>query len=160
MCAGPPCVMPLSTMNSFILVGRERNSVGPHEVVGDDAALSRVRVDAVHGDRHLELRFVALVVAEDAVARSVNQIAPSAATATSFGAFKRFPLKRSMRTVMMPLVSVRVNAPGTVLASDEASLAIARIAVRVIDGARKMLTCSSSSIQRMIRLFGMSLHKR
>src|SRR5690606_40735515 len=46
----------------------EAEAVGAVEVLGRDGGLARVGIEPVHAGRQLELRFLSLVVPEDAVA--------------------------------------------------------------------------------------------
>ena len=91
---------------------------------------------------------------------SVNQIAPSGATTTSFGEFSRLPSKPSMITVMDPSYSVRVTrrAPCSQVTRRPCRSRVLPLAKS--DGLRNTLTAPVSSSHFRMRLLGMSLHSR
>ena len=107
---------------------REREPVGTVEVVGHDGDSAPCRVDAVDvAAADLALGPVALVVAVDAVAGSVNQIEPSARSTTSLGLLSRLPSTRSASTVTEPSCSSAGDPTVAVLAADAAGPAGRRV---------------------------------
>ena len=91
---------------------------------------------------------------------SVNQTESSDFTTTSFGELSGFPSKRSATVVIVPSYSVRETRR---VACSQVTSRPWRSRVfpfAKLDGLRNRLTMPVSSSQRMMRLFGISLHKR
>src|SRR4051794_20520366 len=114
------------------LVGRERDPVRLVEAVGDHRRPPGARVEPVDVGRQLEFGLVALVVAEDAVARVgepdravgghhhvVRRVQPLALEAVDEDGDRAVGLGAG-------------HPPRVVLAGDEPALAVARVAVRVV----------------------------
>ena len=90
----------------------------------------------------------------------MNQIESSDLTTTSFGELSGLPSKRSSTTVMVPSYSVRVTRRLSCSQVTRRPWRSRVLPLEKFDGLRNTLTAPVSSSQRMIRLFGMSLHRR
>src|SRR5450432_1057782 len=91
---------------------------------------------------------------------SVNQIASSDLTTTSFGELSGLSSKLSHSTVLPPSYSVRVTRRASCSQVTRRPWRSRVFPLALFDGLRKTLTAPVSSSHFITRLFGMSLHKR
>src|SRR5687767_7078194 len=91
---------------------------------------------------------------------SVNQIEPSDLQTTSLGELSGLPSKLSAIVVMLPSYSVRVTRRASCSHVTSRPCRSRVLPLELFDGLRNSLTAPVSSSHFMIRLFGMSLHKR
>src|SRR5216683_6494556 len=91
---------------------------------------------------------------------SVNQIEPSDLHTISFGELSGLPSKRSAITVIEPSYSVRVTRRVSCSQVSRRPWRSRVLPFALFEGLRNTLTAPVSSSQRMMRLFGMSLHNR
>jgi hypothetical protein len=88
----------------------------------------------------------------------VNQIEPSDLHTMSFGEFSRLPSYVSATTVIVPSYSVRVTRRPPCSHESSRPWRSRVWPLAKFDGLRNSLVAPLVSSQRMIRLFGMSLH--
>src|SRR5258706_10895888 len=91
---------------------------------------------------------------------SVNQIEPSDLQTTSLGALSGLPSNLSAITVIEPSYSVRVTRRVSCSQVTSRPWRSRVLPLALFEGLRYTVTAPVSSSQRMMRLFGMSLHSR
>src|SRR5438045_2239222 len=91
---------------------------------------------------------------------SLNQIEPSDLQTMSFGALSGLPSNLSAITVIEPSYSVRVTRRVSCSQVRSRPCRSRVLPLALLEGLRNTLTAPVSSSQRIMRLFGMSLHSR
>src|SRR5271163_2738808 len=89
-------------------------------------------------------------------AGSVNQIESSDFTTRSFGELKRLPFHLSARTVIEPLISVRVTRRVRCSQVTSRPWLSTLLPLELLERSRNTETWSEGSTSRIMRLFGMS----
>ena len=90
----------------------------------------------------------------------MNQIEPSECTITSLGAFSGLPSKASISTVIAPSCSVRVTRRVRCSQVTRRPYRSRVLPLLLFDGCRKTVTSPVTSLQHIIRSFGMSENSR